>query len=102
SLVHEGIAQYMSGDRTLEMPDPEQLEAIANGQLRSVHSVYVAALSFVEYLVALRGMGGLNEMLRVAGSTGSIDEAFRQAYGRDYRATKLAWYERLRQQHATN
>jgi hypothetical protein len=101
SLVHEGVAQYMSGDRTDETRQQRRLQAIADGRFPDVRSCYVAALSFVEYLVAIRGMGGLNDMLRLTGSTGSIDEAFRQVYGQDYQATKSAWYARLRQDHAT-
>ena len=62
---------------------------------------YLYALSFVEYLIANRGMGGMNDLLRAMGETGSVDEAFKQVHGQDYRGTRQAWFQRLHQQHGS-
>ena len=61
---------------------------------------YYSALGFVEQLVAERGQGGINELLRVMGETGSVDEAFRRVYGRDHSEASRAWVDRLRLQNA--
>jgi hypothetical protein len=55
----------------------------------------------VEYLIANRGMGGMHDLLRAMGETGSVDEAFKQVHGQDYRGTKQAWFQRLHQQHGS-
>ncbi len=99
--IQEGLAQYMEGERVTSRLTPEQLTMFADGRAGGVGGFYMYALSFVEYLVATRGMGGMNDLLRVMGETGSADEAFRQAYGQDARATKQAWFQRLHQQHGS-
>lgn len=99
--VNEGFAQYMEGKRVAEQLSPEHLTALADGRIGGVVGFYMEALSFVEYLVATRGQGGMNDLFRVMGETGSADEAFRQVYGQDHRATRQAWINRLRQQHGS-
>jgi tetratricopeptide (TPR) repeat protein len=99
--IQEGLAQYMEGERVTERLTPEQLALLADGRAGGVMGFYLYALSFVEYLVATRGMGGMNDLLRAMGETGSVDEAFRQVHGQDYKATRRAWFQRLHQQHGS-
>jgi hypothetical protein len=98
SDVNEGLAQYMEGKRLAGMLRPEELRALAAGRIGGVAGTYLNALSFVEYLMGLRGQGGMNDLLRAMGETRSVDEAFRQTYGGSAQQTRLAWRNRLRQQ----
>jgi tetratricopeptide (TPR) repeat protein len=99
--VTEGLAQYMEGKRSESLLDAQELRALADGRAAGVRGFYMGALSFVEYLVAQRGMGGMNDCLRTMGASGSVDEAFRQTYGRGHTDTRRAWQERLRQQYGS-
>jgi tetratricopeptide (TPR) repeat protein len=99
--IQEGLAQYMEGERVTTRLTPEQLTMFADGRAGGVMGFYMYALSFVEYLIANRGMGGMNDLLRAMGETGSVDEAFKQVHGQDYRATRQAWAQRLHQQHGS-
>jgi tetratricopeptide (TPR) repeat protein len=97
--IHEGFAQYMEGKRIETMLDADELKALATGRITGVGGYYLSALSFVEYLIALRGVGGMNDLLRQMGESGSADEGFRRVHGQGFKATMLAWQQRLRQQH---
>ena len=99
--VHEGIAQFMEGKKTATMLTRAQLTALADGRLGGVFGFYMGALSYVEHLVALRGQGGLNDVLKAMGTTASVDEAFRQVYGQDYEGTRRAWSDHLRLQNGS-
>ena len=99
--VHEGFAQYMEGKRIADELPPAAITALADGRIPGVAGFYLQALSFVEYLLGVRGQGGINDLLRSMGETGDIDEAFRGVYGSDQRATRQAWLARLRQQHGS-
>jgi hypothetical protein len=97
--IHEGVAQYMEGKRTASMLSPEQIQWLAEGRIVGVPGFYLGALSFVEHLEASRGQGGINDLLRVIGETGSVDEGFRRVYGHDLQGTRLEWMSHLRQQY---
>jgi hypothetical protein len=99
--IQEGLAQYMAGDRLDAQLNTQQLARLADGQLGGVRGFYLSALSFMEYLVANRGMGGVNDLLEAMGETGSVDEAFRQVHGQTFPAAQQAWRQRLRQQHGS-
>ena len=99
--LHEGLAQYMEGKRIESMLSREHLTALADGRVGGVAGFYYGALSFVEYLIANRGRGGMNELLKVMGETGSVDEAFRQVHGTTLRGAQQAWSQRFRQQHGS-
>ena len=99
--LHEGVAQYMEGKRVASMLNPAQMTALADGRLGGVGGFYLGALSFAEYLMAQRGQGGLNDLLRAMGTTGSADEAFRQVYGHDFQGTTQAWRDRIRLQNGS-
>ncbi|MET0555080.1 MAG: tetratricopeptide repeat protein [Vicinamibacteria bacterium] len=94
--IHEGLAQYMEGKRVGSMLTQEQLTALADGRVGGVAGFYLGALSYVEYLIAQRGMGGINDLLRAMGETGNVDQAFTQVHGQTQMASRRAWAQRLR------
>jgi hypothetical protein len=97
--LHEGLAQYMEGKRAASVFSPAQLQAIAGGRAGGVGGFYAEALSFVEFLIAERGQGGINDLLGAMAETGSVDEAYRRVYGRDYQGSRRAWRDRIKQQY---
>jgi tetratricopeptide (TPR) repeat protein len=99
--LHEGLAQYMEGKRVESLLTPRQLTALADGRIGGVMGFYFGALSFVEYLIANRGLGGVNDLLKAMGETGSVDEAFRQVHGTTLRGAEQAWEQRFKQQHGS-
>jgi tetratricopeptide (TPR) repeat protein len=99
--IHEGLAQYMEGKRIASLLDAEQLKGLADGRGRGVYAFYMQALSLVEYLMSVRGQGGMNDLLKVMGQTGDVNEAFRRVYGQDYPGTQRAWTARFRQQYGS-
>jgi tetratricopeptide (TPR) repeat protein len=104
SDLQEGFAQYMEGKRLPPTLTPAQANALVTAVMTRemgpivVGDYYAGALSYVEYLVANRGQGGINELLKVMGETGNMDEAFRQVYGKDAQEMRKAWGTRLEQQ----
>jgi hypothetical protein len=101
SEIQEGLAQYMEGKRITTLLTDQQITWLADGRIGGVPGHYLRGLSFVEYLIATRGMGGVNDLLRTMGETGSMDEAFRRVYSQDYKGTRQAWFQRLHQQHGS-
>jgi len=99
--LQEGLAQYMEGKRVDSLLTRKQLTALADGRIGGVMGFYLGALSFVEYLIANRGLGGINDLLKAMGETGSVDEAFRQVHGTTLRGAEQAWEQRFRQQHGS-
>jgi Flp pilus assembly protein TadD len=99
--VHEGVAQYMEGKRIAREFTPQQLAAIADQRAGGVGGFYAEALAFVEYLIANRGTGGINELLRAMGETGNVDAAFSRVHGQDRAATVRAWRQRFKQQYGS-
>jgi hypothetical protein len=98
--IHEGLAQYMAGDRVADrLTTKDGLAALADGRIGGVWQFYLEALSLVEYLMAQRGAGGMNDVLKAMGETHSVDEAFRQVYGNSFLDTQKAWHQRLRQEY---
>ena len=99
--VHEGLAQYMEGKRSLSDASPQYLSALADGRVGGVGAFYLAALSYVEHLIALRGMGGMNDLLKAMGETGDRDEAFQRVHGQTYDESRRAWAQHLRKQYGS-
>ncbi len=91
--INEGLAQYLSGKRLGYRLDPARA-AVRNGQM-SVDDFYDAALSFVEYLVDRHRQSALNELLKAAGDTGSVDQAFRRTFHQTYDETRAEWLRSL-------
>jgi tetratricopeptide (TPR) repeat protein len=99
--LHEGTAQYMEGRRIAQL-DAERLRALADGRMRgSVGGFYFSSLWLVEDLVAQRGTGGLNDLLRSMSTTGNVDQAFRNVYGSDFAALQRQAAERLKQRYGS-
>lgn len=94
--LHEGLAQHMEGRRTSPALGVDQVRAMAQGRPQPVSGFYMASLSLAEYLLALRGQGGVNDVLKAMGETGDANEAFRRVYGKDYRAVRADWAEHFR------
>ena len=63
--------------------------------MAGVGGFYLAALATSSTCIAVRGMGGMNDLLRAMGETGSVDKAFQQVHGQDQRAARQAWAQRL-------
>jgi tetratricopeptide (TPR) repeat protein len=99
--VHEGLAQLVEGRRVADLLGEEDLRALADGRLGGVRGFYASSLSFAEHLVAERGQGGVNDLLRAMAETGSADEAFRRVYGRDLAGVRRDWSARLRLRHGS-
>jgi hypothetical protein len=98
--IHEGLAQFVEGKRVETVLGATGLAQLSEGRISGVSAFYLSALAFVEQLAAERGQGGINELLRLMGETGGVDEAFRRVYGRDHAQATQAWAARLRQQHS--
>jgi tetratricopeptide (TPR) repeat protein len=92
--INEGLAQYLSGRRLGYRLDPRRAE-VREGRM-TVDDFYDSALSFVEYLIGRYRQQALSDLLRYAGETGSVDEAFRRALHRTYDETRREWLESLR------
>lgn len=91
--VNEGLAQYLSGKRLGYRLDPNRA-VVRDGQMR-VDDFYDSALSFVEYLLDRYRQSTMNELLKYAGETGSVDQAFRRAYHQTYQETRAEWLRQL-------
>jgi len=98
--LHEGLAQYSEGKRVEAELGSPGMTALAEGRMPEVMGFYFASLAFVEQLMAERGQGGVNDVLRRMGETGSVDEAFRRVYGHSHEDAARAWGDRIRLQHA--
>jgi len=92
--VNEGLAQYVSGKRLGYRLDPRRAE-VQDGRME-VDDFYDSALSFVEYLIGRYRQQALNDLLKYAGETGSVDQAFRRALHRTYDETREEWLKSLR------
>jgi hypothetical protein len=91
--LNEGLAQYVSGQRLGYRLDPARA-ADRDGQMK-VNDFYDSALSFVEFLLERYGQSTLNDVLKRAGETGNLDQAFRRALGQSYDDTRAEWLKHL-------
>ena len=92
--INEGLAQYLSGRRLGYRLDPGRA-VVRDGRMK-VDDFYDSALSFVEYLLDRYRQSTLNDLLRYAGETGSVDQAFRRAFRQSYDETREEWLRQLR------
>ena len=92
--VNEGLAQYLSGRRLGYRLDPSR--AVVRGGRKKVDDFYDSALSFVEYLIDRHRQSTLNDLLKYAGETGNVDQAFRRSYRQSYDETREEWIKQLR------
>ncbi len=91
--VNEGLAQYLSGRRLGYRLDPAR--AVVRDGRMNVDDFYDSALSFVEYLLDRYRQPALNELLKQAGETGSVDQAFRRTFHQTYDETRAEWLRQL-------
>ncbi len=98
--LHEGLAQYMEGDRITKRLTRDQLRYLAQGRIGGVQGFYLGALSYVEYLIAQRGMGGIKDLLDALAASPTSAEAFRKVYGDDEQTMKQKWATQLRRDYA--
>ena len=99
--IQEGLAQYLEGKRSEDLLGESGLRALADGRLRGVPGFYATSLALVEHLMAQRGQGGINDLLRAMAETGSADDAFERVYGQDFAGLRREWAVRFRQQHGS-
>ena len=59
------------------------------------------ALTWVEFLIRQRSMGGMEEVLFEMGATGSVDAAFQAVHGRTYKEMMKYWKDDLRRRHGS-
>jgi tetratricopeptide (TPR) repeat protein len=97
--IQEGLAQFVEGKRVETLLTRDQLAALAEGRIRGVGGFYLASLSFVEYLAAQRGQGGLNDLLEAMADTGDAAQAFERVYGRSFDSLHRDWESRFRNQY---
>jgi len=99
--LHEGLAQYMEGKRLEEILSEDQLGLLADGRVRGVPGLYMNALALCEYLMDLRGQGGINDLLRAMGETRGVDTACQRVYGQSFGELQAATRARLRQRYGS-
>ena len=92
-FLHEGLAQYVEGERVTSLLNMDTLAALADGRLDGVGGFYAEALSFGEYLVQLAGQRGVNDLLEAIGEARDADAGFRKVYGVDYKKIRADWRE---------
>lgn len=89
--LHEGLAEYMEGARVGEegkhlaqlLSDGESFEHCLPTARCDVRVFYPAATSLVDYLIQMRGVGGIRDVLTGLGEGGDIDSSLRKVLGKD-------------------
>lgn len=97
--IHEGLAQLMEGQRSERALGDEGLRGLADGRIQGVSGFYLSSLSFVEYLIAQRGQGGVNDLLR--GLAAGSGDPFRAVYGKSREGLQREWLQDLRRRHGS-
>lgn len=99
--IQEGLAQWSEGMRSEARLGADGMTALADGRIEGVTGFYLTSLILVEDLVAQRGRGGLNDLLRAMARTRSVDAAAQEVYGRPFRELQAQAASRLRQRHGS-
>jgi hypothetical protein len=89
--LNEGLAEYAAGLRARDVqakvaPNLEGNASLATCLTRTQYDCkvfYPAATSLVSYLVEVRGMGGIRDLLGRLGAGDDIDDALRRVAGED-------------------
>ncbi len=97
--LQEGLAQYVAGHHGAPRLEEQEAQSLVDGSVSGVGAFYLAALAFVEDLVAQRGQGGINDLLAAMARTRNVDAAFREVYGKDMRSLQRDTMLRLRQRY---
>jgi hypothetical protein len=97
--LHEGVAEYMEGTRASEQGSL-LAQVLAEGESFAhclptaqcdVRLFYPAATSFVDYLIQMRGVGGIRDVLSALGEGNDIDGSLRKVLGKDEDALIREW-----------
>jgi tetratricopeptide (TPR) repeat protein len=97
--LHEGVAEYMEGTRASEhgnflaqaLADGNSFEHCLPTAQCDVRVFYSAAVSFVDYLIQMRGVGGIRDVLSALGEGDGIDGSLRKVLGKDEGALIREW-----------
>jgi hypothetical protein len=97
--LHEGVAEYMEGTRASEqgnllaqvLAEGNSFEHCLPTAQCDVRIFYSAAISFVDYLIQIRGVGGIRDVLSALGEGNDIDASLRKVLGKDEGALIREW-----------
>jgi tetratricopeptide (TPR) repeat protein len=97
--LHEGLAQYIQGDRLDTLLSPDDLQRFLSGDVGGVQGFYLHSLALAEYMMEQRGQSSMNDLLRrLAGGVG-IDQACTQVYGQGLAELQQSAMARMRQRY---
>ena len=92
--LHEGLAQFLSGDEAVSVAQLIPLGLLANGfprQARPAYVAYMESLQAVQDLVDEYGMPRLRRLLDGLGAGKGMEAAFAAAYGEPFSRWAAEW-----------
>jgi len=106
--LHEGVAEYMEGTRASEqgnllarvLADGNSFEHCLPTAQCDVRIFYSAAVSLVDYLIQMRGVGGIRDVLSALGEGNDIDASLRKVLGKDEGALIGEWEHFVRRRYS--
>ncbi|HSF15623.1 MAG TPA: peptidase MA family metallohydrolase [Vicinamibacteria bacterium] len=106
--LHEGLAQYVEGASDArqgsmlakQIRDGKTFESCLVTTRCDVRLFYPASSSIVDYLIRLRGMGGVRDLLGQLGEGDDIDSALRRITGKDQYDLIREWQHFLKRRHS--
>jgi len=89
--LHEGVAEYMEGARASDqgsllarvLAEGNSFQHCLPTAQCDVRIFYPAAVSFVDYLIQMRGIGGIRDVLAALGEGNDVDGSLRKVLGKD-------------------
>jgi len=106
--LHEGIAEYVEGTRTDDNGDLLAQALDGGGTFEhclkqtarcDIRLFYPAAASFVDYMVQLRGLRALRNVLTELGDGADMDSALKRAFSKDSSALIRDWEHFVRRRY---
>jgi tetratricopeptide (TPR) repeat protein len=106
--LHEGIAEYLEGTRASDQGNALS-KVLARGNSFEhclptaqcdVGLFYAAAVSFVDYLIQMRGMGGVRDVLSALGEGEDIDASLMRILGKDEGTLIREWEHFVRRRYS--
>ena len=105
--LNEGLAEYAAGERTTDVGDrlapylseKATLEDCLLTRLYDCRVFYPASASLVDYMIQMRGMGGIRDVLSQLGEGLDIDDALHRVVSRDERGLVRDWEHFVRRRH---
>jgi len=92
--LHEGLAQFFSGDQPLQTGQVIPLTLLVNGfpsEPRAAYAAYMESLQAVHDLLEEHGMPPLRRLLDKLGEDGDLETAFATAYGQPFSRWAKDW-----------